>query len=63
MFRKQVVCSLLENISETEYELLKPNLNGVYLIENKTEGSSISQAKINTLFKKFRKQHDHTHQN
>ena len=61
---KQVVLfPLLEKeLSETEYELLKPNLNGVYLIENKTEGSSISQAKINTLFKKFRKQHDHTHQ-
>ena len=52
-----------KELSEQEYELLKPNLNGVYLIENKTEGSSVSQAKINTLFKTFRKQNDLAHQN
>ena len=57
-----VLFPLLEKeLSEAEYELLKPNLNGVYLIENQAEGSTVSQTKINTLFKTFRKQHDHAH--
>ena len=59
-----VLFPLLEKeLSEAEYELLKPNLNGVYLIENNTDGSSVSQTKIDSLFVNFKKQYDHAHQN
>lgn len=53
-----VLFPLLEKeLSLKEYEQLKPNLNGVYLIGNSAEGSSIEECKISELFNKFNQQH------
>ena len=53
-----VLFPLLEKeLSITEYDQLKPNLSGVYLIDNGAEGSSIEECKINELFTKFNEQH------
>ena len=52
-----VLFPLLEKeLSQKEYEQLKPNLNGVYLIQNDSEGSSIAKCKIDNLFTKFNEQ-------
>ena len=52
-----VLFPLLEKeLSTTEYEQLKPNLNGVYLIDNAPEGSSIATCNIADLFTKFNTQ-------
>ncbi|MBI6115995.1 DNA sulfur modification protein DndD [Salegentibacter maritimus] len=53
-----VLFPLLEKeLSKTEYEQLKPNLTGVYLINNNELGSSIEECKITDLFNKFNQQH------
>ena len=52
-----VLFPLLEKeLSKMEYDQLKPNLNGVYLIDNSAEGSTIEECKINQLFTKFNAQ-------
>ena len=52
-----VLFPLLEKeLSQKEYEQLKPNLNGVYLIENDSKGSSVVKCKIDNLFTKFNEQ-------
>ena len=52
-----VLFPLLEKeLSQKEYEQLKPNLSGVYLIQNNTIGSSIKKCKIDNLFTKFNEQ-------
>ena len=47
---------LEEELSQKEYEQLKPNLSGVYLIQNDSVGSSITKCKVDNLFKKFNEQ-------
>jgi len=57
-----VLFPLLEKeLTKSEYELLKPNLGGVYLIENQSQGSSVSKYPINELFNQFNKQHVLSH--
>ena len=57
-----VLFPLLEKeLSKSEYELLMPHLGGVYLIENKAEGSSVQKQPIKELFNQFNKQHVLTH--
>jgi len=52
-----VLFPLLEKeLSQKEYEQLKPNLSGVYLIQNDSIGSSITKCKIDNLFTKFNEQ-------
>ncbi len=55
---KQVVLFPLlgKELSEDEYEQLTENLTGVYLIDNKPDGSSIQECKIDELFTKFNEQ-------
>ena len=54
--------TLLEKeLTKNEYELLKPHLGGVYLIDNKPQGSSIQKQPIKELFNQFNKQHVLTH--
>ena len=53
-----VLFPLLEKeLSKEEYEQLKPNLSGVYLIGNSPEGSYLEETKISELFNKFNQQH------
>lgn len=53
-----VLFPLLEKeLTKKEYELLKPILGGVYLINNNQQSSTIHQEPINELFNKFNKQH------
>jgi DNA sulfur modification protein DndD len=53
-----VLFPLLEKeLTKAEYELLKPNLNKVFLIENSDQGSNIQSYPINQLFNQFNKQH------
>ena len=57
-----VLFPLLEKeLTKSEYELLEPHLGGVYLIENQSQGSSISKYPINELFNQFNKQHVLSH--
>lgn len=57
-----VLFPLLEKeLTKSEYELLKPNLGGVYLIENQSQGSSVRKYPINELFNQFNKQHVLSH--
>lgn len=57
-----VLFPLLEKeLNLNEYELLKPNLNSVYLIENNQIGSSVNQYSIGQLFNQFNKQHVDAH--
>lgn len=57
-----VLFPLLEKeLTKSEYELLKPHLGGVYLIENQSQGSSVSKYLINELFNQFNKQHVLSH--
>ncbi len=49
-----VLLPLLEKeLTNTEFEQLKPYLSGVYLIENSFIGSSIEECQVNDLFFKF----------
>ena len=53
-----VLFPLLEKeLSKMEYDQLKPNLSGVYLIGNGSNGSSIEECKVTELFNKFNQQH------
>ena len=57
-----VLFPLLEKeLTKNEYELLIPHLGGVYLIENKTQGSTVQKQPIKELFNQFNKQHVFTH--
>ena len=57
-----VLFPLLEKeLTKSEYELLKPHLGGVYLLENQSQGSSVSKYPINELFNQFNKQHVLSH--
>jgi len=52
-----VLFPLLEKeLSENEYELLKPNLNKTFLIHNTEQGSEIISTSVNNLFKEFKKE-------
>ncbi|MBT9187762.1 AAA family ATPase [Zobellia russellii] len=54
-----VLFPLLEKeLSEAEYELLKPNLNKTFLIHNTDKGSEIISTRVNNLFKEFKKEKD-----
>tara|TARA_R110001606_G_scaffold378942_1_gene538771 strand:+ start:39 stop:1958 length:1920 start_codon:yes stop_codon:yes gene_type:complete len=54
-----VLFPLLEKeLSETEYELLKPNLNKTFMIHNTERGSEINATSVNNLFKEFKKEKD-----
>jgi len=58
-----VIFPLLEKeLSEAEYQYLKPNINKVYLIENKENNSSFKDLEINRLFQ-YIKEEDHVHAN
>jgi DNA sulfur modification protein DndD len=53
-----VLFPLLEKeLTNSEFEQLKPYLSGVYLIENSFIGSSIEECKVTDLFIKFNQQH------
>lgn len=58
-----VLFPLLEKeLSEAEYELLKPNLNKAFLIHNAPEGSKIVSTRVSSLFNEFKKEKDvYTH--
>jgi DNA sulfur modification protein DndD len=54
-----VLFPLLEKeLSEIEYEILKPNLNKAFLIYNTDKGSKIISTGVNNLFKEFKKEKD-----
>lgn len=54
-----VLFPLLEKeLSEIEYEILKPNLNRAFIIHNSTDGSKIKSIPINHLFSEFKKEKD-----
>jgi DNA sulfur modification protein DndD len=56
-----VLFPLLEKeLTEKEYELMKPNLSQVYMIEHKEKDSAFKQYKLNQLFKVF-KEDDHVY--
>ena len=56
-----VLFPLLEKeLTEKEYELMKPNLSQVYMIEHTEKDSAFKQYKMNQLFKAFKKD-DHVH--
>lgn len=58
-----VLFPLLEKeLSEAEYEFLKPNINKVYLIENKGNNSSFKNVEANRLFQ-YIKEEEHVHAN
>lgn len=59
-----VLFPLLEKeLSEAEYEYLKPNLNKVYMINNIEGISSLKSYKVDTLFNEFNKETSHVHTN
>jgi len=54
-----VLFPLLEKeLSEIEYELLKPNLNKAFLIHNENGASKLKPLPVNNLFKEFKKEKD-----
>ena len=54
-----VLFPLLEKeLSEKEYELLKPNLSKTFLIHNKFGASTLKALPVNSLFKEFKKEKD-----
>jgi DNA sulfur modification protein DndD len=54
-----VLFPLLEKeLSENEYELLKPNLNKAFLIHNDNGSSILKPIPVNNLFKEFKKEKD-----
>jgi DNA sulfur modification protein DndD len=56
-----VLFPLLEKeLTEKEYELMKPNLSQVYMIEHTEKDSAFKQYKLNQLFKAF-KEDDHVY--
>lgn len=59
-----VLFPLLEKeLSEIEYEYLKPSLNKVYMIENYEGTSSLKSYKIDQLFNEFKKDFSHVQSN
>jgi DNA sulfur modification protein DndD len=57
-----VLFPLLEKeLTEKEYELLKPNLSSVHLIQNSLNGSTIEGFKTKELFTQFQAQDVHAH--
>ncbi len=58
-----VLFPLLEKeLSENEYELLKPNLNKAFLIKNEEGASSLKALPVSKLFNEFKKEKDvYTH--
>lgn len=59
-----ILFPLLEKeLSEEEYEYLKPNLNKVYMINNSEGFSSLKSYKIDTLFNEFNKEGNYVHAN
>lgn len=59
-----VLFPLLEKeLSETEYNSLKPHLNKVYMIENKEGASSLQSYEVENLFGEFNKKEDYVHSN
>ncbi|WP_295221312.1 AAA family ATPase [uncultured Chryseobacterium sp.] len=59
-----VLFPLLEKeLSEIEYEYLKPSLNKVYMIENIQGASSLKSYKIDQLFNEFKKDVSHVQSN
>lgn len=58
-----VLFPLLEKeLSEAEYEFLKPKINKVYLIENEGNNSTFKNVEVNKLFQ-YIKENDHVHAN
>ncbi|SHE83330.1 DNA sulfur modification protein DndD [Psychroflexus salarius] len=56
-----VLFPLLEKeLTEKEYNLMKPNLSQVYMIQHNETGSAFQQYKLNQLFKAF-KEEDHVY--
>ncbi|MBZ9779886.1 DNA sulfur modification protein DndD [Psychroflexus sp. CAK8W] len=56
-----VLFPLLEKeLTEKEYDLMKPNLSQVYMIQHTETGSAFQQYKLNQLFKAF-KEEDHVY--
>lgn len=54
-----VLFPLLEKeLSENEYELLKPNLNKTFLLHNYNGASMIKQVPVDNLFEEFKKEKD-----
>ena len=54
-----VLFPLLEKeLSENEYELLKPNLNKAFLIHSDNGSSILKPLPVNNLFKEFKKEKD-----
>lgn len=54
-----VLFPLLEKeLSEVEYELLKPNLSKAFLIHNTEQGSKIFSTRVDRLFTEFKKEKD-----
>lgn len=59
-----VLFPLLEKeLSEREYDSLKPHLNKVYMIENKEGSSSLQSYNIENLFSEFNKTENYVHSN
>ncbi|WP_353146518.1 AAA family ATPase [Chryseobacterium sp.] len=59
-----VLFPLLEKeLSEIEYEYLKPYLNKVYMIDNFEGASSLKSFKIDQLFNEFKKDSSYVHSN
>jgi DNA sulfur modification protein DndD len=57
-----VLFPLLEKeLTEKEYELLKPNLSSVHLIRNSSRGSTLEAFKTEELFTQFQAQDVHSH--
>jgi DNA sulfur modification protein DndD len=54
-----VLFPLLEKeLSEIEYEILKPNLNKAFIIHNSNKGSQVKPISVNNLFNEFKKEKD-----
>jgi len=51
---------LEKELTEKEYELMKPNLSQVYMIEHTENDSAFKKYKLNQLFKAF-KEDDHVY--
>ncbi len=60
MISEQVVLfPLLEKeLSEFEYDYLKPNVNKVYIIENQNNGSRFKSLEVNKLFTHIKEEQD-----
>ncbi len=59
-----VLFPLLEKeLSEREYDSLKPHLNKVYMIENKEGSSTLHSYNIENLFSEFNKTENYVHSN